>query len=361
MRTIGVFTYDFFPIIGGQGKHTYELYKQNQKDKQIRLLFFSPNQNNLHNHISLFPFAKKNPLKHLYFSLQLNIFLPIIIKVYHLDGIHLHAGPGGIFLLTKQSVPTIVTAHHTYWQQQKFIRTQKWKYMFYGLEKKTYEVADKVICVSSDTQKTINTMYHIPQEKLSCIPNGVTPISSYTQPKSQSDNMLYVGRIDKRKGVDFLLDAMKLVQQYNPKITLHVVGEGGERVALEEKTKKNNLPVKFYGYMNESGLQNMYKNIFLQVVPSIFEGFGISVLEAMANHTAVIATDTDGIRGIIKNNITGKLVQYGNVYELAENILELHKNISLRNRLVQNASQELSNFFWPNIYSQTIDIYDKLI
>ena len=55
IKRVGIFTYDFYPIEGGQGKHVYEIYKQNQKQKDFEILIFSPRNNNLKNHIQIFP------------------------------------------------------------------------------------------------------------------------------------------------------------------------------------------------------------------------------------------------------------------------------------------------------------------
>lgn len=357
MIKVGIFTYDFFPYIGGQGKHIYELYKQNLKDKKVNMLFFSPNINSFKNHIPIFPSSKTNPLKHIYFSLKLNNSIESIIKKYDLDIAHLHSGPGGLFLLRKLSIPTVVTAHHTYWQQQHYIISQKWKYFFVEFEKKTYQLADAIICVSKDTKNTLLNHYNINPCRLYHIPNGII---GKDLKKGKGKDILYIGRLDKRKGLDFLFGSMTIVNRENPNIKLHVIGEGKDKVKLIKKSKKNNLNIEFYGYVEEKKLDKIYEKCSVQIVPSLFEGFGIAVLEGIVKRLAIIATDTEGIRELIINDYNGRLIKYGDKKALADSILEVQGKSLLREKYIKNATKNLVNYSWPNIYSRTISIYEKL-
>jgi len=361
--TIGVFTYDFFPIFGGQGRHLYEIYKQNQLHKHVNMYIFSPNRNSLENHINIYPETKKSKFKNIEYSLKLNNNFERIIKKYDLDIVHIHGGPGGLFLFNKLTIPCIYTVHHTYWQQVNYIKEQVWKKFFYLLEKRSYKFADKIICVSSDTQKILIDRYHLPYEKTLVIPNGID-LQLFNRKRSETDedkNILYVGRVDKRKGVDFLLRAMTHVNNVDPEITLYVVGEGKDRKRLQEYSESNNLPVIFLGSLQDSQLQAIYEKVSAQIVPSIFEGFGISVLEGMAKGVPIIATNVDGIRTIVDHNHTGIMVPYGDERKMAETITTLLNNTLLCKDLIYNAHQELYKYDWNNIYKRTTDLYENIV
>ena len=359
--TLGIFTYDFFPIFGGQGRHIYELYKQNQTQEKVNMYIFSPNVNSLENHISIFPETKKSKLKNIEYSWKVNRTIENLIKKYQLDVVHIHGGPGGIFLFKKLSVPTIYTVHHTYWQQFHYIKNQSWKYIFYLLEKASYKKVEKIICVSKDTQKIITDYYAVPHKSTDYIPNGIN-LNNFKSKKNSNkeNNILYVGRIDQRKGVDFLVKSMVLVHQKNPSITLHIVGEGIDKKKLEKFSKENNLPIIFHGGLSDEELQKLYEHINIQIVPSVFEGFGISVLEGMAKGIPIIATDVDGIRSILKNNYSGILVPYNNEHALSDSIIQLFNNPLLRQKLINNAFNELQEYNWQTIYTKTLSIYEEL-
>src|SRR5260221_568848 len=126
---IGIFSQDFYPFIGGQGRYLYEFYKQNEKYQKINLYIFSPAKNNLRNSIQIFPETYKSKLRNVYYSYRLNKELNNYIKKYQLDIAHFQGGPGGIFIFRKLSISVIYTAHHTYWQQYNYIKSQIWKYI----------------------------------------------------------------------------------------------------------------------------------------------------------------------------------------------------------------------------------------
>lgn len=237
---IGIFTYDFFPIFGGMGRHVHELYKQNQLYHDVNMLIFSPSSNSLPNHIQIFPETKKSKLKNIELSIKLNNSFNKFIQQYKLDIVHLQGGPGGFFLFKTLNRPVIYTCHHTYWQQSTYIKEQSWKKIFYYLEKLSYKKADKIICVSKDTMNVLSEHYAINRNNLTYIPNGIdfNPSKALKLITKKSKNILYVGRIDKRKGVDFLVESMKVVNSIDPEITLFVVGEGKDKVRLEQFSKK---------------------------------------------------------------------------------------------------------------------------
>ncbi len=361
MLNIGVFTYDFYPIKGGQGRHIYELYLQNNEFKKVNLLIFSPNENNLINHIQIFAETNKSKLKNIEFSIKVNQSLENFILKYKLDIVHFHGGPGGLFLYKDPHVPVFFTSHHTYWQQAKYIPSQKWKVLFSFFEKKGYSIANKIICVSIDTLKILEQKYGVKKNKLIYIPNGINfdKKKFKNNLKIKKKEILYLGRIEKRKGLDFLMRAIKLVNKVDPDIKLHIVGEGKDRTKLEFYARGNNLNVEFHGFLKDKQIEKLYNRVSLQVVPSIFEGFGISVLEGMNNGVPIVATNVDGIRGIIKNGFNGFLIEYNDSYKLAEKILELLSNYEMLSNIRKNASNTLGIYDWKNVYRDLVLSYEK--
>ncbi|MEK7570950.1 MAG: glycosyltransferase family 4 protein [Patescibacteria group bacterium] len=362
--TVGVFTHDFFPFIGGQGRHIYQMYQQNLLHKKTSMVVFSPAKNSLPNHVQLFPETGRSKLKNIEYSWKLNNIFEKLIEQYRLDLVHIHGGPGGLFLLKKLSVPVVYTTHHTYWQQYSYIRTQRWKYLLYVLEKQSYRYADEIICVSTDTQQILSKYYQVEKPYLHYIPNGIeqkNSIFANTNTYKKAKDILYVGRIDKRKGVDFLLKSMVSVNKIDPDIRLHIVGTGKDKDELEYFSVHYNLPVTFYNHVSDQDLQKIYTKVSAQIVPSIFEGFGISILEGMANGVPIIATNVDGIRSIVKHNYSGILVPYNDHDALADAIVYLLANSSIQKQLLTNAYRELPKYNWQKSYFQTVQLYEKII
>lgn len=320
MARTGIITFDFFPFIGGIGRFTYTLYSE-LKSKDI--LFFSPTVNLLDNHIHVNFWAVRF-FKQAGVSIWLFLHGRHIISEYRLDKLNIHAGPGGVLYFRKLPVPVFVTCHHTYWQQFTFIRSQFWKRIFLPFERRTYRLADRIICDCEDTKRVLIEQYDVSPGKISVIHCAVDTGKFHAVDLPERPGyLLYVGRIAKRKGIDFLIRSMPNVVQMIPDAQLFVGGKGECLEKMKSLVSQLNLKrnVTFLGFVPEEQLNILYNQAQCVVVPSVFEGFGISAIEALAAGTRVVGTDTDGIREILRSPDLGRLVPYGDTVALAEAIV----------------------------------------
>lgn len=166
--------------------------------------------------------------------------------------------------------------------------------------------------------------YAIPVEKISVIHCAVDTGKFHFENLPKKPNcILYVGRIAKRKGIDFLIRSMALVVRTIPDAQLLVGGKGSHLEKMKSLVRQLGLErnVTFLGFVPDDRLNTLYNQARCVVVPSIFEGFGITVIEALAAGTRVVGTDVDGIREILKSGDYGRLVPYGNQRALADAIM----------------------------------------
>lgn len=173
-KNIGIFTYDFWPFVGGQGKHFYEIYKNLKNNNNFTLYVFSPRENNLKNHIRIFPETSKKKYRNIEFSVKLNLKIKEIIKKYNLAVAHFNGGPGGVILFREIGIPVVYTANHTYYQQYKLVPQQKWKWIFSGLESRGYSLSNKIISISETTSTILTDKFDISPSKITVIPLGVS-------------------------------------------------------------------------------------------------------------------------------------------------------------------------------------------
>jgi glycosyltransferase involved in cell wall biosynthesis len=316
----GVITFDFFPYIGGIGRFTYLMHKElGQQD----FLFFSPTRNDLPGHVRvdfwLVPFLKQVGV-----SIWFFFHARRIIAGHGLANLNIHAGPGGVLNVRKLPVPVIVTCHHTYWQQYTYIKSQFWKRIFLPFEKRTYRLADRIICDCEDTKRVLIERYAVAPDKISVVYCAVdTGRFHPTELPKQPDLAVYIGRIEKRKGIDFLIRSMPLVREQIPGVRLLVGGKGSylEKMKLLVRELKLEENVTFLGFVPDDQLNALYNSAQCAVVPSVFEGFGITVIEALAAGTRVVGTDVDGIREILQSGDFGRLAPYGDERALARAIV----------------------------------------
>ncbi len=316
---IGIFTDDFYPITGGQGTNIIRIYNDLKKKNEV--FVFSPSINNLKGNITLFRFTRKFG-KNLIFSFLLHFRIKRLIEQYALDKVIIQGGPGGVFMIRKLPIEQEYIANHTYYQQTKYIKSQFWKKIFIPIERIGYKNSGKIRSISESTRDVLVNNYSVGKKKIFL--EHPKPEKRFKELKIKKipNSLLYVGRLDKRKGIDFLIETIPLVVKEDPNIKLFIIGKGKLREKLERFIKRNNIEknVKFLGFVSDEDLPKWYNKCKLTIVPSIFEGFGITAIESLACGTPVIATNTDGLKDIIKDK--KMLVEYGDKEELKDKIVE---------------------------------------
>ena len=352
--TLGLFTDDFYPYIGGIGRYVYEF---TQRVPPSNLVIFSPCNNDISNHVQVNPpFHRK--LRNLSYSFWLHRNIDKIQKKYLLARINIQCGPGGLFLLRRTSVPVIATCYHTWWQQSHHIRTQFWKRVFIPFERHTYRLADKIICISEDSFKTLVEKYGIAPNKLRVINPGVDIHRFYPIADNEKlpDSVLFVGRVDKRKGADFLIRSFHYVVKRLPEAQLYIGGRGKNLAKLKQYANTHGLSknVQFLGFIPDEDLNLWYNKVQCVVVPSVFEGFGLTAVEAMAAGTGVICTRVDSLRDIVKKADCGYLVDYGDTTALGVKMLSLLTDRRKQNKFGQMGREAVKYLYNSDTQSKKL-------
>lgn len=201
------------------------------------------------------------------------------------------------------------------------------------------------------------------------IPNGVDterfhpkvkPIEKY---RDGFKNILFVGRLDPRKGVKYLIQAMPAVAAALPKTRLIIVGGG----ALHEYYRMHVLPeirdrVVFTGHVTTEDLPRYYRTADVFVAPATQgESFGIVLLEAMASGVPIIASNIEGYNTVLKDGREGFLVPKESPMKIAEKILELLPDNSLRRAMSQQGRDKALKYSWPKVTGQIVQYYREIL
>jgi glycosyltransferase involved in cell wall biosynthesis len=306
---IGVVSWDYDPPKGGLGYAMQEIVHCLKEDgKSVEV------------HTSRFMFALSRVLYifTLFFSLQR------WIDKNRIGTLMLPTGPGGVFLYKKpKRCTTIIICYHSYDQQSRLVPGEKWKKVFAPLEKRTLKFADQVLCYSEDTKKVLEEQYTLSNVKL--LPQILNLERWITRTRTRIPNTcLFIGRPDRRKGYDVLQQAWPSVKKEYSDAELHCITKGD---------------------MPQDELIAHVQSADLVIVPSYLEGFGLVVAQAQAAGTAVIASDCDGLRSLIRHKETGWLVPSGDVTGLAQGISHILKNRSLREEIAIRAKENVLNRF----------------
>lgn len=182
--------------------------------------------------------------------------------------------------------------------------------------------------------------------------------------------VLFVGRLIENKGCDDLLQALSLLSAKNrARTTLWAVGDGDQRGKLERAAKVLGLgkKVRFFGTVSHQRLTDFYATADLVVIPSRLglseetEGQGIVVLEAFSARACVLATSIGGIPSMVRDHVTGVLVEPGNAGALSKAIEELLNQPALRQRIAAAAFAEVcERYSWARIADEFKTLYSAL-
>lgn len=323
-KRVGLISHDFYPYQGGLGRHATELLRHlNATDTSFSLLGISPQQNNLPDHRTYLGFTRKLPADQIQFSIGMQRSLEQIIQRESLAAVVLNGGPGGVFCLKKPSVPLIYIANHTYAQQAALVPGQGWKRIFCRPEAMGYAQADAIIAISSSTAQSLVTDYAIPACKITVISPGFEFAEAPELTAADSKEILYVGRLESRKGIRFLARAFLELSPEVPDSILHIVGNGRQRRVLlrELRDVVKQGRVVFHGFLSDPDIMSLRTRCAIQVIPSRLEGFGLAAIEAIKAGTPLIATRVPGLMDIVKHEETGLLIPFGDTTALRSTLL----------------------------------------
>lgn len=192
------------------------------------------------------------------------------------------------------------------------------------------------------------------------LPNGVNLPNSKKIGKRNLVNILFVGRLERQKGLEFLFEAARVVAK-DFRFTLYVVGEGSMREFYEKLSVEKGLRnVEFMRGVSDEKLNELYRVSDIFVLPSLWEGMPISVLEAWSHRLAVIATEVGDVPHLCTNFRTAVILEPGNTAKLADAIKFLIDNPSLRRKLGWLGHKHAAKFDWRNINDRLLKIYHSL-
>jgi len=204
------------------------------------------------------------------------------------------------------------------------------------------------------------------KSKLVYIPNGVN-LNDFTPRdnmiKDSKFTFLFVGKLNKTKGLLYLFKAYKKLKQEKNEIQLILVGGGALSTFKEIEKKANGISdIYFLGEKKLSEIKDYYQLCDCFVMPSLSEGFGIANLEAMASGKPVISTKVGGIVDVIRDKKTGFLIEPANERELYLAMKKILENKNLKKKMGEAGRKRVKeNFSWGMIANNLLNLYKELI
>lgn len=288
-------------------------------------------------------------------------------KIYEInpDLVHAHmTAPLYGYPALKTGYPTIVTVHGIVGEESKtwkglsgFIK----RILFVPMENHVLRNAKILTTVSPYVKQKIRRKC---SGEIYVIPNGISGGVFEIENNEIDNRLLWVGGIEPRKGLLNLLKAVDLLKKEIPSAKLHIVGKVRKRNyfnSLTDYVNENDLKnqVVFKGALSNNELNKEYGECSVFVFPSEEESQGLVLLEAMAAGIAVVATNVGGIPGVVEDNVTGLLVEYGNVKGLADGMVKLLKDEQLRRMYGDNGKERAKLFSNKELSKKYYKLYKK--
>lgn len=299
-------------------------------------------------------------------SLALGKRKPDIVHIPH------HDCP---FMMPGRLVVTIHDCVHVKFPPENLSRLRR--YELYWRTKRAVESASQVLAVSHSTRDDLVNIFNLDASRISVVHNALDERFSSAENGADSKTVLeryqlhdpfilYSGRIRPHKNIHRLIEAFAVLkselrddEEYR-NLKLIVIGDELSRhqyLRLTVIRSGVQQDVRFFGFVPNSILQVFYQSAVLFAFPSLYEGFGLPPLEAMASRTPVLASNTSSLPEVLGD--AALLVNPENVFEIARGMKAILMEDALRSRLIERGMSQISKFSWTTAAKQVIEAYNR--
>jgi glycosyltransferase involved in cell wall biosynthesis len=304
---------------------------------------------------------------------------PNAVKQVDADLFHIidHSDAHIAYGLKKIGKPVVVTCHDlVQFIYPEIMKNQArfpafslavWQYCVKGIT-----LADRTIAVSSNTAKDLAHWLNITPDKIAVVPNGVDRvfdlidkkvIADWKQQHTKSPDeicLLHVGSNQQRKNIETVLKVIKAIAEQDIPVRLWKVG-GDLYPEQEQYIAANNLGehITLVSNPEQQTLINFYNAADVLVAPSLYEGFGLTVLEAMACGTPTITSNVSSIPEVAGN--AAILVDPTDVVAITEAVLRINRDRAFRQDLIDRGLARVKEFSWKKTAEQTAQLYEQVV
>jgi len=230
----------------------------------------------------------------------------------------------------------------------------------YELEKKGMEYADLLIPVSNFTANNIHQYYGIDKNKMKVVHNGSNMVKAYkSERKFKEKTVLFVGRLTRQKGPTRFLDIAAKVLERDPDVRFVMAGVGDYFKILLEQSSYKNIGNRFHmtGFLNLEKLNYLFSMSDVYCIPSLFDPFGLSSVEAAQFGIPFVISNLSGVAEVLNGSL---MFDYWDTDKAADCILNLINNQVLRDKVVEDASYNLNNITWELSAQKVVNAYSSV-
>ncbi len=228
--------------------------------------------------------------------------------------------------------------------------------------------ADEIIAMTEWERNEI-AKYNINSDKIDTIPIGInlkkfrkTKTSYFRERGIEGQILLFVGQPTRRKGWQYFLNAMPRINKEFPEAKAVFIGYR-RSLEMDEMIKKLKIEdsVSVFGFLPEEEKISAFQSADAFVFPTLYEGFGMVFLEAMASGLPIITTDVAGNKEIIEHGKNGFLVRPKDEKSVSDSVIKLLKNKGLQQRIRKNNREKVKLYDWKILVNKYLEAYESAI
>ncbi len=269
-------------------------------------------------------------------------------------------------------IPTVVSVMDLSYIYYPELFNKSDLYQLKNWTKYSVSMASAVITISRSSQFDIIKEYKIPEEKVYVVHPGIKLISDlepHVYPMSElsikyrisNRYILFVGTLQPRKNIERLIEGFSKISNIEKDLQLVIIGKKGWQFEsiLQAPEKFGVLEkVKFLDFVPDEDLPLFYKNAICFVLPSLYEGFGLPILEAMKHNCPVITSNVSSMPEAGENACL--YIDPENVEDISKNIKKLIEDDKLRITLIKKGKEHIKKFSWEKTAKETLAILEKV-
>ena len=300
-----------------------------------------------------FPDVPNGPRGHLWEQVS----LPRALKQYDIDVLHSTAGFSPLFA----DVPTVITVHdispiiHPEWFSHEYA------FLYRTLTPLVLQRVDHVITISEFSKTEISNRYPEIGTKISAIRNGLNTIpeepSKPIEGLESHNFFLFFGAIDPRKNIARIIDGYRSYRERNVD-PLPLIFAGPSRDVASAVDQPTTEGVRTLGYVSDAERNWLYHHATALVFPSLYEGFGLPILEAMSAGTPVITSNCGAMTEVADD--AALLVDPYSPTAIAEGMKRIATEEDLKSRLISAGRERVALFSWESTATQTAKVYHQV-
>jgi glycosyltransferase involved in cell wall biosynthesis len=303
-----------------------------------------------------------------------HLVLPMALRKHEVDIFHVthHESP---IAVPARLVVTIHDCVHILFPSENISRFRN--YRRYLHTKRVVNRADKVIAVSESTKDDLVDIFNLAPSKINVIHNALddrftlttaaeNPAQVLERYQLKDPFILYSGRIRPHKNLHRLIEAFAVLKNElgntGPLRNLKLIIIGDELsqhqyLRLTVIRSGVQQDVRFFGFVPYPVLRVFYQSAAMFAFPSLYEGFGLPPLEAMANRTAVLASNTSSLPEVLED--AALLVNPENVFEIARGMKTILLDEAVRQRLIEKGIRQVTKFSWQLAAKRVVETYEQ--